>query len=242
MTKRPYVIEFIGLPGAGKTTLCQALLKDVRSKQNEITLIQDASRHRIAWLHESRIKRFSSLVFYTLGRAKSLFMQCVLVALKMRPLHLTGFRLMLAYPHFDMITAKIAARLSAPIVLYDQGCLQYLWSVHLRSVLPDENECHALWDLTISKPDMVVELRCSADVSHARVRERPSNDSRFDRMDDDTFFRIMNDSAVKLQEIVKCYTDYTDVPVIELDCTDAPERNADIILEALQELEVVNEG
>lgn len=241
----PQIVEFVGLPGAGKTTIVNLLCAAptgpyARGGGDEIIRF---SKSVNGWGdQEKRLKRSLLKVMkimLSLGWIvlyPGLFQRVVhyTVCMSRQPRLLALARLRQFYCCLSHLTwIKIYRRFfSVPTeyILLDQGVLQAILSLDLEGRhLPVE----VLKDITL--PDMVVFIDVDAAVASQRVFARPTHTSRLDRMHMQTAQGLM----IELEEVFHGFSTAvqalmpSDVILIQSQRDDAPEDVARAIARKL---------
>jgi hypothetical protein len=215
---RPHIIEFIGLPGAGKTTIVNRLCalnaiypaidgddghvrfsrsingwgdSEKSSKKQMLTVMKGMIV--VAWitLHP---KAFQTIVKYTIFKSE----QPMMLAL----VRLKQFFCCLAHVAWIRIYTRFFA---APVdnIVFDQGVLQAILSLDLGNRrFPAE----VLED--ICRPDIVIYIDADALVATQRLLTRVVGESRLDRME-------ANDASNLMVELEKVFALFIETLITE---------------------------
>ena len=191
--KRPRIVEFVGLPGAGKTTIVNLLCAggaewdkmEAHGRSIRFTCSPNGWGSGEQWL-KSRLLTAMKIMLASLWvlthprlcRTVTAYAVCS----SRQPLRLAFTRLKQFFWYLAFLTwIKIYTRfipVSADYILLDQGVLQAMLGLDLGNVSPPvEIFDDILW------PDIVVYLDVDSALASRRVFERPSAASRLDRMD-----------------------------------------------------------
>lgn len=206
---RGTIVEFCGLPGAGKTTLSAAL----RASVCELSPIHDGTATVAAGVPAGR--RVSRKIALAAGHAGR---DPVGTARLARAVLSTSEAL--ADPAARLIQWTVTQRLFARaraaggLHVFDEGVLQALWSMGLRAEVAPV--LHGLADGSVgwSRPDLVVLVDEHPDVALQRLRARPSRHSRLQLLDAGDQQREMRAGHDLLERLASWYT---------TTCPDAPE-------------------
>ena len=196
------IIECAGLPGAGKTTVCN-LVSRPHGKKSSVPL--------------SSIRPGGAL----LRSAWSIFSLC-LAARHFRFNRLRrGFSLVIFLRHYQH---------REKIILLDQGQVQKLWSILVDSQVFSEalldNVLRALKPLA---PDAVVWVDMPVEAAADRVSTRSHGNSRYDQLLPDAIRYQFGQKAPLLRQLVNRYCAMSGAKLIELDGTAPPAGNAEQI-------------
>jgi len=240
--RRPDIVEFVGLPGAGKTTIVERLCNH---KGMPGFMDGQAYGARTACRDEergSRLRRpllallkamlalgwvgMHPVAFYALIRHTAMASRQPLALAWTR---LKQFFFCLAHLAWLKIYRRYAA-VPADYLLLDQGVLQAIVSLDLAGGrFPSE----VLTRMPL--PDIVIYLDADAGVASRRLFSRTGGTSRLDRMDATDALRLMGD----LEKTFRLFTDalqrLTPIRVVRVSSRqdDAPEKVAHDIAQAL---------
>lgn len=212
MGARPKIIEFYGLPGCGKTTLCNKLKEIYEKKGYKVGVLPDAA-NRFSWLSLFYILSFSDCLFLYK------FYRCFIKRRVCKNLVLSPVRRLLIYKcakrkkEYDYLFIDHGAVQSIVRALYD---VPYPFDFICTSVVKD-------YYRKISA-DFYVCCNISTDEAFARVRFRNrKNSGTFDQYPDEQLNNVLkghNAIFIKtkevLEELNKC--------LLEIDSTDSVEK------------------
>ncbi|GEM_PF-2304863 len=173
VVRRPLVVEFAGLPGAGKTTLAgrvAGLLREQGVPADEPLLAFSGRfwgrRTPRALMHLFRRPAAACRALGAIGRSGQR----------------TGRdAACLAHTWLFLHTLMGECRRSGRIALFDQGIIQALWSVALNARHDALPTFLAAVRETMCRPDVVVVVDVHPDVAARRLRTRPYGRSRLER-------------------------------------------------------------
>ncbi|MGZ4149495.1 MAG: hypothetical protein ACXVQJ_05605 [Actinomycetota bacterium] len=188
----PFVIEFVGTPGSGKTTLAQALVELLRDEGRDATTIVDAARPHAATtrtgrvvskLAPSRVRRqllwrvfygASTLDAARFARAHRDLARMVVLGERTRPVPRKLQRHTLWWFFQLGGRTRFLSRTShdGEVLVIDDGFLHRVVALHAGpGETPDELLVRALVDL-LPRPDLVVHTVADAETCALRVGER----------------------------------------------------------------------
>lgn len=198
MPRAEPIIEFVGVPGAGKSTIARAFRPMLPGAQG-------------LQLPPAPFRGSPAL----LGRAASFL-------LSLRPVEANDLHRMLrlVQAHHVYETA-----LSAPLVL-EQGLIQRLWALLADRTRYGEQKLERFTEiLARSAPDLIVRVRTPHDVAAARIAERPHGNSRYERMNvADTAARLGPADAL-YDRLVGLYRRRSAATIIEVSGLDPVDAN-----------------
>jgi thymidylate kinase len=200
------VIEFAGLPGSGKTTICELVTVPHRTKAS-------------IPLTELRVGPA------ILPVARDLLLLC----LSARPLEWARF------VHGVNLLAMLRcyARGRRPVVL-EQGVLQKIWSMLMDAESYPKRRLQRLMDgLRAFAPQYIIWVETPLEEAAYRVRRRAEGRSRFDRLPPEKILARLTAKARLLDELARQYQQHTSAPLLRLDGQAPAEGNARRIDELL---------
>lgn len=236
MSRHPHVLEFVGLPGAGKTTLARRLTaglaaEGIRCAAPRLERIDVPARgarrfargaHRVATYAATPVLSATVLRFGFSIRP-------------LRPARAKWLR--------DVLDTVRGVASSAPdreLILLDQGVLQALWSASLAGTLPPPAVVGRLVRRsTAAYGARVAFLYLEVDTATAvsRIAGRSSSKSRFDRLPSQQTARLLTDELDRLERILTSTARATCAPVLRLDgrapVDDLCARSIEFVLEWL---------
>ena len=197
---RPYIVEFVGLPGAGKTTIVRRLceggggsgFKDGQALGARFGCRDEGKTPRLRRPLLMLIKTMLAMGWIS-THPRALFALVRHTAFYSRqPLALVWKRLKqffscLAHLEWLKIYRRYSA-IPADYLLLDQGVLQAIISLDLASSRFPSDLL-----MTIPLPDIVIYLDAGAGVASQRLFSRTGGTSRLDRMDATDASRLMSD-------------------------------------------------
>lgn len=196
--QRSAIIEFAGLPGAGKSTIARGvrpLLADARGPQ-----VPPASRRGSPRLY---------------GAAASCF-------LSFRPLAFNDL-----HRCMKLIEAYNVYRhgRGAPLLL-EQGLIQRLWSalVDRTAYNPAKLDAFARI-LAEAPPDVIVWVKTPPQTSAARILQRPRGNSRYERMSEQTIVEKLVPAGQVYEILIGLYRRHSSAAILEISGEDPVNEN-----------------
>jgi len=173
----PIVIEFFGLPGAGKTTIANHLAEVLRKRGYEVRTAVDF----IDWLaQQSKLTKLGFLISGMRGACRQLFW-CTLFGIRMSPPSAISFSRIIRVPYINVCFERYLATANRMIVVMDQANVQLIWSIGALAAEYDRRllfrACEAVTD---GRPRYFVCLTPNVPSTCQRLITRDTSQSRFD--------------------------------------------------------------
>jgi len=175
----PLVVEFVGLPGAGKTTVFREVVTQLR--REGITVIpRDEMLQQ--WQNLSLLQRLLRLIPQTRNQWSVLW-HSVSFAAQVKPINLASFhKVAQLFANVSRLDA-IAPSQGCGVILLDQGFLQEVWSVGITGSFPSSLQIQSELSCLLRLRRMaIVEFNIDVETALGRIQGRPTQESRFDRM------------------------------------------------------------
>lgn len=228
------IIEFVGLPGAGKTTTCLTFAETCRIEGATLRPCTSATFGQSATSHLPYLRRKLVAVGRILGSFLRHPRTCFLFlsyGLSSRPFRL--WKIEQAFSGISMLPRleeeQRSPRASSEILLFEQGVVQLLGSIALpgeAAAVPDPRAlCGAVLPGRI---DGLVMVDCTRDMALERLRSRSPSRSRFNEWADDDALDNLSVMQPVLEAAVSAAT-AAGVPVLRLDSTQPLEANCALV-------------
>jgi hypothetical protein len=196
------IVEFAGLPGAGKTTICRHVTVPHRLKAS-------------VSLSEMRLQ----LALFPV--AWHLFMLCI----GTRPF---DWSRLLRAPSLVMLLRCYATN-SLPTVL-DRGVIQKIWSILMDSRLYSKLRLKRLMvAIRPFAPHCIAWVETPLEAAALRISQRSHGNSRFDRLPLEEINASLTEKSRLLSELVEIYQQNTGAVLLRLDGRAPAKDNAGII-------------
>lgn len=180
------LVEFIGLPGAGKTTIAQVAIENL-----------NASGYRCYGLSTldkpETIEKIKGSLFSKLRTMFQFALACILYpriamdalrfVLQVKPVSLNNIQRYILF----MFRLKFFGSLmdeGFDFIILDQGLIQYIWSIAVSGERPTNNSYleKLVNSLLVEMPLFVIMVDIETELAIKRIINRPTMRSRFDRM------------------------------------------------------------
>ncbi|WP_147202209.1 hypothetical protein [Segetibacter aerophilus] len=223
LRQKAYTIEFVGPPGAGKTSSCKCLSALLESNGYTVCKWQDVKDYIRKMAFTKKCLLVLKLVLF---RGQSLMLYTTLLAsnsIYSRNSIYRYIRLTL----FDLALKQLLKKEKIDVVLLDQWTIQEMWSATIFRAKSYSSISKSLSKFYFST-DIIFYFDVDINTAVERIEMRPTKTSRFDRMTREK----------RTQELEK-YNSYLFQLFESSDCTqkhlfsghDSPEKNAVLIAE-----------
>lgn len=211
--KTPIVLEFIGLPGAGKTTVFHQVVAQLKQQGVSVAAGDEILR---SWKKQPIWQRLGKLIPQTQNQWQIL-RQSLLLATQVKPTNWLSFsKAIKTYANLKRIDA-IAQANNEQLILLDQGLLQEIWSIGLTGTTPAIEDIKEELALIFSqRPIAIVDFQINIETAIQRIQNRPTDQSRFDLMSQEAAQQLLSQYAPYLQDIINCAQTFN-IPVLEID-------------------------
>jgi|SRR5690625_4938319 len=222
------IIEFVGLPGAGKTTIVRSLInRGMVSEQANFVDGNNLKRCGKGEFIRALFRREESWLWRAIWAA----MQC---GGQVRPLNGHTFRLFLTAVYLAYSSSRLKRHTKDPL-LYDQHIVQCVWSaVFTNAILSPRKVEKLLRAIKNGRPDLMVWVNIDHIDAINRIQGRATNNSRLDRMDRETAEANLAKMKCNLRTFYSLAVEAWGCSIIELDASSLPEENVAVILKALE--------
>lgn len=231
----PLIVEFVGLPGAGKTTVLQQVAAQLKSENRSIVQRDEILT---AWRRSSRLHRSLNLIPQTQVQWQVL-LQSLRFATQVKPVNLQSFskasKIFSNAKRLDAVCNGTFQSIkgaetgsnhlgTCQVILLDQGLLQETWSVGITGQPPATTALQSVLSTLVQSRSMaIVWFKIDIETALQRIQNRPTHNSRFDQMQLDAARSRLEQYAPFLEDIIAC-TQTLGVPLLEVDATQAVEE------------------
>jgi thymidylate kinase len=226
--KVPRIIEFVGIPGAGKSTIAARLEERLR---DSVGVAPDPTvpSAAIGWISH-RLRNRIWLVG-TAFRNPRLLIRAGQLAATTRPVTKGRIKTCVRLLRFDRDPSPGSGR----FVIRDQGKIQRTWSALMfADVEADEKHLAALWgSYSRGRIDTVVYVHCAVDTALNRLHHRLGNASRVERLESAEARPILMKGGVRLRRLAEQCAEVDGARVILVDGENPLEVNVAMVLNLL---------
>ena len=203
----PIIIEFNGLPGCGKSTICRQLKKNLEDSGHNVFLTYERkfTLHNLYWILLN--PKYWGIILKTLRYANLFKKQRSLF----RILHLASFVRM--YSHFISDNQK-------GILIIDQGILQSIISLAHTDRLIDSRRLTQLIKASglDSSHFYLINCQINPEIADTRMLSRPLNGARIGRLSREQRCKALETQIYNLSFIHNQISNtYPDIPQINID-------------------------
>ena len=217
----PIVIEFFGLPGAGKTTIANYLSQNLREHGYNVRTSDDF----VQWLsQQTKIKKIG-FVISNLGSALTQWFWCIMFSYGAQPFSAVSLPHILRVPYVNTCFDRYLKTLDDHIVIMDQANVQLIWSIGAFSVRYDKNLLHRACQAVLQKKRDYVCLVPDLVSNFERIKKRKTQHSRFDHINDQQLSRALSNSSNIIVDLCD-FICKEGARIIDIDANLTPEENA----------------
>ena len=195
---RPLVVEFVGLPGAGKTTVSRRVVAQQRWEGRVC-----GHRRQLGRGHSSRLVHYASKAAFHVRHRQHL-PAALQVGLTVRPRSLSSALHAVALASWAY-GLRVARERQLELLILDQGPLQEAWSVIVAGEHWDRRAmCRVLGGILVGSglPFAFVHLHVDVELAIDRIRQRSFGGSRFDSMSDVEAKRVLTAHRADLEVLI----------------------------------------
>ena len=220
---KPLIVELVGLPGAGKTTVSQQVALKLRERG-----LQIVSRDEILkqWKQKNLLQKAIQLLPNNLNHC-NILINSLVFAFQVKPINLQSFSK--AAKIFTNVSRNdtVARAHDCEIILLDQGLLQETWSVGITGSPPQTK--YLKWEmmpLFHNRSTIILYFQVEIETALYRIQHRQTMTSRFDLMDSKQAYSILEKYSLYLDKIINCART-CDIPIVEVDSSLSIEEQSD---------------
>lgn len=202
----PLFIEFAGLPGAGKTTIARDVVSELTNMGYRCfcnrnlydgDVVENPSPRRLFSKLDSLLHLVRSCI-----RHRRVAVDALACALRTKPRNFAGFqRAAQLLIRLDYIKSTLED--SYDLVIFDQGLIQYMWSISATGeLLPDKYLVRLLKSVLNEVSSVIIFVNIDVASAIARVSERSTMSSRFDTMPLDQAEQLLARQKVCFDKII----------------------------------------
>lgn len=226
--RMPMIVEFVGLPGAGKTTVAGAVVRLLRLHGASVTDRENIQR----WLQNLPPIQKAAFTLYKPGRLLRTAIAAFTYSVSVRPITRDHVSRAARTPFYKPYLEHFLDRHACEVCVLDQWSLQELWSLHIDGSARRVDEPGRLVKALLSEePLLYVFLRIAPAEAARRVASRSHGGSRFDGLDRHMTAIWFRQLSIAMEEVVA--TVAQERTVLELDANSPPHANAWIVSERI---------
>lgn len=196
-------VEFNGIPGCGKSTVCGRLKNELLSREYRCIDFGE-------WKKANNYSFFNLILRTLCAGQERIFIGYVKMLLHLpasAPLKLKGT---LASIKGNMLLLECIRTADAEILLADQGIVQDILSRYYNSPVENADGIKLIFETFFRqmKDSLLMEFDLSSKISAYRIENRASNFSRLDRMNMDKRLQLLEKQQSILEQIRELSADY----------------------------------
>lgn len=240
---QPLMIEFIGLPGAGKTTIAQRVIAELTDAGYRCfglsTLTSPEGITKKKGNLFQKLRTFYGLVLSSV-LCRDIAVNAFLYTCRVRPLSFKSFqRLMVLLVRLDFV--RTIMNEDFELVLLDQGLLQNIWSIATTgSIRENDKYLMRLTESVLNRfSPIVIGTRIEAAVAAERITQRRTKRSRFDTMPVEHTRPTLTRYSYVLAQIIDIVRNNNEKKLLDIDSGQPLDRNVNIILPFIERAQLV---
>lgn len=204
----PLIVEFTGLPGAGKTTITNAVISELTKEGYDCfpSSTLDNSKtdeRRILGQLFAKLRLLFYLTF-CLVKHNHVTLNALRYAFRVTPFNLAGFRrVLMLVTRLELISSVTGD--DYDFLVFDEGLIQNIWSIVITGNPPSKKYLirllrNLLEEITLA----IILVDVDIDIAVKRIEERSTSHSRFDRMSPNKAEKLL----LKNAQHFECITGY----------------------------------
>lgn len=233
-------IEFIGLPGSGKSTISESVMAELR-KTNYDVMDRQLQQEFVAehYRNMSKKERLSSfLSFCEINDA--LVFELTRLTYALKPIHRAGLRRSFIFLKQCQNASIFCSsdQIPADIVIHDQDIIQELWSVLYLREASDTQIRAVIAEMKDWLPALTVYIDLSGKVAWDRMQQRAQNLNRFTGEIDsmkNLDARTLDQSNVATRRLGEIAEEFGST-LLTIDGMAGVEESANLVLEKIENL------
>ena len=228
-SQNPLVVEFVGLPGSGKTTVSHLVAARLEAKGIKIVSRQEILQQ---W-HQKNVLQKLLQLFSSNSNQWTILVNSLTFAAQVKPLNLFSFvQAGKVFVNVKRNDAVVRAE-NYQLILLEQGLLQEAWSIVITGSLPQLSYLkREMLSLFYKRSIIIVNLKIDLDTTVSRIQNRArkkKKDSYFDLMGSEQAHSLLTKYFPYLQEIIDCAR-IAKIPILEIDSSLPVEENSEEIV------------
>jgi thymidylate kinase len=230
----PPVVEFVGLPGAGKTTLAQEVIEELRRHGcrcfGNSTLRHPESVHKKSGGVSSKLRTLARFLASCLAHRRTAI-NAFLYAMQVNRFNLVTLRRLFIF----LVRYRFVRELmddDHDLLILDQGPIQNLWSIATTGREPRDGTYlgRALNAVLDELSPFVVMVHVDAALAGERIARRSTMRSRFDRMSRVEAQTLLAEHERTFADFISLADGFTRTGFLRVDGSDPIQTNVELIL------------
>ena len=240
----PLIIEFIGLPGAGKTTIAQRAIENLSEAGYQCfglsTLNNPESLEKKKGGIFAKLKTLYRFVYVCVVHRKFAY-NAFLFSMHVKPVSLVNLRRFLILLA-RLIFLRTLLRNNYDFIILDQGLIQYIWSIAItgKQSLNKDYLNRVLKSILDELSLFVVMVDIETELAVKRIVNRPTMRSRFDRMSSTKIETILSTHKDIFSQIVQSTNAFKDTGYMSVNGSQPIQKNVGLIVPFLEQARRAN--
>lgn len=230
----PLVVEFVGLPGAGKTTIAHQVIDELTARGyrcfGHSTLSSPEGREKRSGGVSSKLSTLGRLVSSCLAHRR-IAADALDYTVRVNPLGILGLQRLLKFLiRLDFVRELMEG--DYDVLVLDQGPIQNLWSIATTGRAPASSDqlARVLRDVLDEVRPHVVLVDVEPDLAFERVAVRSTMRSRFDRMPPSEAEALLARHGALFGRLVELAEGFAATGFLRVDGRHAVEKSASLIV------------
>lgn len=234
----PLLVEFTGLPGAGKTTITRAVLSELATTGYNCFDLSALGTPEAIEKKEGRL--FSKLkTFYYFASScvnhKRIALNVLLYALQVTPLSIVSLqRVVTLLLRLDLIKTMMSD--SYDLIVLDQGLIQNIWSITATGNPPANNKylVRLLKSILDETSPAIILVDVDVELAMERINHRLTMRSRFDKMLPDKAADLLAEHKNVFNQVVNCAAQLKGTCYLNVNGSRPIEKNVTLVVQFIE--------
>lgn len=224
-SKNIIILEFNGLPGVGKSTICKEL-KELLDKEHINTVDGYYGRLWNRYAHTVLFSKKYVHMIKCLAKCRGSYYDMV-------KNHVHAVNFVTSYRTYQDFMKNSDKQ---QVLIVEQGFVQHAISLFYDKHIPSESTLFPIWEMVKDAGNSLVSINCDNDINTVmnRLRKRPSNASRLDKLEEDEMKKTLMIQVENFAKARKGRSKIFGGTELTLDTNNTPSFNAEQIMKIIR--------